>query len=139
MRLWAGHRAVADCHLHTGFVRLTSCTVIRAIFAYVLALVLTVTGFSFAQARGVHPDMGMEMVICTGVGMTTITVGPDGAPIETNHVCPDAAQSFVAAFALPVVLRPEARLVGVVTPQVTPLVGSHQELSPSARGPPALV
>lgn len=83
----------------------------RACFAYFLALVLTVTGFSFAQARGgTTPDFGMEMVICSGVGLTTITIGPpDGEPIEKSHVCPpDAASYVVADFSMPVMELPKA-------------------------------
>ena len=111
---------------------------IRAFVAYALALVLTVTSFSFAAARGTNPDMGMEMVICTGVGLTTITLGPDGAPIETTHVCPDAAQIFAASFALPTMVQPEAKLLAHITPVTASATFTQYEISPAARGPPGL-
>ncbi|NRP13905.1 hypothetical protein XMM379_002148 [Aliiroseovarius sp. xm-m-379] len=117
---------------------------IRGFVAYLLALVLTVTGFSLAQARGGAPVTtayvdGIEMVICTGIGMTTITIGPDGEPIETQHVCPDGAQNFVAGFDIPAMDAPEGRLLAL-SPVVTALsVTDRAETSPSARGPPALI
>ncbi|UWQ13800.1 hypothetical protein K3556_12815 [Aliiroseovarius sp. M344] len=113
----------------------------RTFFAYVLALVLTVTSFSLAHARGNNPDVGsaIEMVICTGVGMKVLTVGPDGEPIETVHLCPDGAQIFAAEFSLPVVQMPEERLViQLAAAHATAHIG-RTELTPSARGPPELV
>ncbi|SPF75203.1 hypothetical protein ALP8811_00188 [Aliiroseovarius pelagivivens] len=114
---------------------------IRVAFAYVLAFALTITSFALADARGDNPDIGgaFEMVLCTGTGMTTITLGPDGEPVESVHLCPDGTSIFAASFALPAMDAPATRLVARTVPsQVTPLVG-RDELSPSARGPPALV
>lgn len=114
---------------------------IRGLISYLLALVLTVTGFSLAQARGDNPGagFGLEMVICTGIGMTTITLGPDGEPVEVQHVCPDGGQIFTTAFALPALDRPEARLIAVLTTPDHASVTQHPALSPAARGPPALI
>ncbi|MCK0141653.1 hypothetical protein [Aliiroseovarius sp. F20344] len=114
---------------------------IRAVFAYVLAFALTITSFALADARGDHPDIGgsFETVLCTGTGMTTITLGPDGEPIESVHLCPDGTSIFAASFALPAMDTPVSRFVAYIVPsQVTPPAG-RDELSPSARGPPALV
>lgn len=106
-----------------------------------LALVLTVTGFSLAQARGGNPGagQGLEMVICTGIGMTTVTIGPDGEPIETQYVCPDGGQIFTTAFALPSLDRPEARLIAVLATPDTTSVTQRPALTPAARGPPSLI
>lgn len=112
---------------------------IRACFAYFLALALTVTGFSFAQARGTNPDFGIEVVICSGVGLTTITIGPDGQPVEKTHVCPDAASYVVADFSMPVMELPAQRLIARITPVTANSSLAQHELSPSARGPPASV
>ncbi|KPN63687.1 hypothetical protein SAMN04488527_11375 [Aliiroseovarius crassostreae] len=117
---------------------------IRGFVAYLLALVLTVTGFSLAQARGGDPLPttyvdGIEMVICTGIGMTTITIGPDGEPIKTQYVCPDGAQNFVAGFDVPAIDRPEGALVALFPVVVALSVTDRAETSPSARGPPALI
>ncbi|WP_424944756.1 hypothetical protein [Aliiroseovarius crassostreae] len=117
---------------------------IRGFVAYLLALVLTVTGFSLAQARGGDPLTttyvdGVEMVICTGIGMTTITIGPDGEPVETQHVCPDGAQNFVAAFDVPAIDRPEGALVALSPVVVALSVTERPETTPAARGPPTLI
>ncbi|WP_300516382.1 hypothetical protein [Aliiroseovarius sp.] len=116
---------------------------IRAVFAYILALALTITGFSFAQARGTTPDFGagstMQVVICAGVGLTTITIGPDGQPVKTSYICPDAASHVVADFTMPVMELPAQRLIARITPvTANPSLAQHA-LSPSARGPPGRV
>lgn len=113
----------------------------RAAFAYLLAFALTITSFALADARGENPDMNgaFDMVLCTGTGMTTITLGPDGEPIESVHLCPDGTSIFSASFVVPDVTAPEIRLVSHSVPvQVVDLLG-RDELTPSARGPPALV
>ena len=63
---------------------------IRAVFAYLLAFALTITGFALADARGTSPefDSGVEMAICTGVGMTTLVIGPDGEPVKNGSPMP---------------------------------------------------
>ncbi|SEV99691.1 hypothetical protein SAMN05444851_0765 [Aliiroseovarius sediminilitoris] len=114
---------------------------IRVVFAYGLALALTVASFSLAYARGGSPDMdkAIELVICTGVGMVTMTIGPDGEPVESIYLCPDGAQMFAAAFAFPVVHMPEARLINRITPMNSASFLGRPSLTPSARGPPALI
>ncbi len=114
---------------------------IRVVFAYALTLVLAAASFSLAHARGSSPDVdnAIDMVICTGVGITTITVGPDGDPIESVHLCPDGAQIFAAAFAVPVVHMPEARLITRIVPLRAASFLGRPTLTPSARGPPALI
>lgn len=114
---------------------------IRAVSAYVLVLMLVAASFTLAHARGSSPDLGkaMDMVICTGVGMVTVLVGPDGEPIESVHLCPDGAQVFAAAFAVPVVHSPEARIVARITPLRSASYQGRATLTPSARGPPAQV
>lgn len=114
---------------------------IRAVFAYVLALALTVTSFSLAHARGENPDLGaaLEMVLCTGTGMTTITLGPDGEPIESVHLCPDGTSIFAASFSLPSLDMPETQVIAHIVPSRAVALPGREELSPSARGPPALV
>jgi hypothetical protein len=80
----------------------------------------------------------MDVVICTGVGMVTVSVGPDGQPVEQAEPCPDGTSIFAASFALPEMARPEARLLAHLdAPAANPLT-EHEALSPSARGPPAL-
>lgn len=107
--------------------------------AYLLALLLAFTGLSLAEARGTGADMGMEIVICAGVTMTTIIVGPDGQPIEETHICPDGSSIFAATFALPMLALPEPRLLRAEARLASDLFTSRNEISPSARSPPALV
>lgn len=110
----------------------------RATLAYLLAFLLAFTGHSLAGARGTNPDNGVAVVICTGVGMTTITLGPDGQPVEETHLCPDATALFAASFDVPAMLRPAPRLIAHLSPPVPALPVSRNELVPSARGPPRL-
>jgi len=111
---------------------------LRGLTAYIAALALTLASFVLADARGAHHDMGYETVICTGMGMVTITLGPDGQPVETAEPCPDGTSIFAASFALPVMPQPDAQVLAELPrPTGAPLFEQH-ELSPAARGPPAL-
>ena len=114
---------------------------IRAVFAYVLAFALTVTSFSLAHARGENPDLAnaFDMVICTGAGMVTITIGPDGEPIESVHLCPDGTSIFAASFTLPSFDVPETPVVARIASSCAIASTGRDELTPSARGPPALI
>lgn len=111
---------------------------IRGAIAYLLSLTLTLASFVLADARGASHDIGMEIVICSGVGMTTITVGPDGQPVEQTEPCPDGTSIFTATFVLPEMARPEPRLVAFVEPAPVVAPASRAELVPSARDPPIL-
>ncbi|SMR81787.1 hypothetical protein SAMN04488030_2209 [Aliiroseovarius halocynthiae] len=114
---------------------------IRAVFVHVVAFALTITSFALADARGENPDLNgaFDMVLCTGTGMTTITLGPDGEPIESVHLCPDGTSIFAASFALPSLNKPEIRVIARIVPSRAVALAGRVELSPSARGPPALV
>ncbi len=111
----------------------------RLISAYVLTFLLAFTSLTLADARGGNSDIGMEVVICAGVSMTTIVIGPDGQPIETAHVCPDGASIFAADFTMPEMPLHEAHLLAEISPADPVIFTTSIELSPSARGPPALV
>jgi hypothetical protein len=111
---------------------------IRAALSLVLSLALALASYVLADARGASHDVGLEIVICSGVGMTTISVGPDGQPVEKTEPCPDGTSIFTATFALPELPEPEARLVAWVAPIPGRALAGHDELIPSARGPPAL-
>jgi hypothetical protein len=111
----------------------------RMLTGFLLSLMLAMTSLSLATARGTNPDIGMDMVICTGVGITTITLGPDGEPVEKSVLCPDSVSLFAADFTLPAMATPEARLIAEVDVAASGSVAAQQELSPSARGPPARI
>lgn len=112
---------------------------IRLVFAHMMAVVLAMTGLSFASARGTQPEAGVEMVICAGVELVTIHVGADGQPVEESHLCPDGNAMFLATFALPDLPEPSWQLVGIARAYTAVLPQSAPELVPSARGPPQLV
>jgi hypothetical protein len=111
----------------------------QRIAALTLALALALSGFVLAGAKGVPMPMGSDIVICSGVGVTTITVGPDGEPIETVDVCPDGHSIFAAAFAVPVMPVPVLRLLDAPAPVVRHIHASREDVTPAARGPPSLV
>lgn len=110
----------------------------RFAFAYVLSLLLTLSSFALAEARGASHDLGTDIVICSGVGLKTITIGPDGTPQESIEVCPDGYSILADGLPLPAVSAPELRLVAYVPPARALALVSRTELAPSARGPPRL-
>ncbi len=109
---------------------------LHMINAFFLSLTLVLTSFSMAMARGQNPDMGTDMVICTGVGMVTITIGADGEPVETAHICPDAMSIFAATTITHDIPAPLTALQWRVMAPDTVLTQPQETLSPSARGPP---
>ncbi|PID36142.1 MAG: hypothetical protein CR993_06375 [Rhodobacterales bacterium] len=111
----------------------------RFVFAYVLSLVLALTGFTLAEARGANHDIGMDMVICTGVGMKVLTIGPDGQPVEKVELCPEGVSIFAAAFSLPDLPEPSVTLLTSLPVPVGSARIGREVVSPSARGPPALI
>ena len=110
----------------------------RATNSGLMALTLTLASLVLAGARGASHDIGTEIVICSGVGMTTITIGPDGQPVETTEPCPDGTSVFAVAAALPSAPDPAPRLIARLAPLPVTIPAPRHELSPSARGPPAL-
>jgi hypothetical protein len=110
----------------------------RATISCLMAMTLTLASLALANARGANHDIGLEIVICSGVGMTTISVGPDGQPVERVEACPDGTSIFAVATALPDAPDPAPRLIGVLATMPVALPAPRNELSPSARGPPAL-
>ena len=109
---------------------------LRIIHALFLSLTLVLTSYSMAVARGQNPDMGTDMVICSGIGMTTITIGPDGEPLKIVHICPDAMSIFAATMtpanipSQPTAMQWRVKLAKASTARPA------ETLSPSARGPP---
>ncbi len=109
----------------------------RGISALFLSLVLALTSLSMAVARGQGRQIaGEEIVICTGVGITTITVDANGNPVKTIHMCPDAMMQMAAAFQAPVMPIPcKAKFVRQ-RPANARHAALQEALSPLARGPP---
>lgn len=111
----------------------------RVFVAISLSFVLAFTSISMAVARGQNSDISAEIVICTGVGLTTITLGPDGEPVKTTHVCPDSLSIFAASFSVPGLSEPASRLIARLQPRAHMPGQAQEALAPSARGPPRVV
>ncbi len=112
---------------------------LRAFIALFLSLMLVFTSVSMAVARGQSPDIGADMVVCTGVGMLTISIGPDGEPVQTPHICPDAmglfgmTQNWFLTLKQPGTMQWRVLLVNDTNGQ------PQESLSPTARAPPLVV
>lgn len=105
-------------------------------FAAILALT------SVTLALGQHGQMGtVQMVLCSDLGDTVITLDAQGNPVESAHVCPDcvaaiAAQDVPAGASLP--LPPlSSRLWEAVDTAHANL--SRAYTPTQARGPPVLM
>ncbi len=108
----------------------------KSLAAIFLSVILAVTSIGFATARGKHPDVGRDMVICTGVGMVVMKIGPDGQPLQENIVCPDAISLFTVAFYTE---KPPVRdwtITLLSAPDAAVIWRVHDVLTPAARGPP---
>lgn len=112
---------------------------LRAISVYLATFAVVFAGLTLADARGANHDVGSDIVICSGVNVTTITIGADGQPVEKTEPCPDGTSVFAASFALPTFNAPETRVLARLIPAQSAALTDQEELSPSARGPPDLV
>ncbi len=109
----------------------------RLITGFLLSVALAFTGLGMAVARGQNPRVqGNEIVICTGVGLTVISIGEDGRPVKTTHVCPDAMMHMAATFDLPRMPAPQGVRFQRLAPTAPASRVSRPALTPSARGPP---
>ncbi len=112
---------------------------LRIVAAVVLAAILAATSLTMAVARGQTRVAG-EVVICTGYGVTTISVDANGNPVGPVHLCPDMVLGLMAALDTPppVVTRPEGRVERIETPEPVRLSAQSAPVA-RARGPPAPV
>jgi hypothetical protein len=110
----------------------------RVIFAHILAVAVMVTSLSLAHARGSSPDLGlrMDMVVCTGVAVKITTIGPDGTPVQSVHLCPDGDQIFAGEFFIASVQYDPVGGVTTLVAQPVLLQDGYVEISALARGPP---
>ncbi|MAM62802.1 hypothetical protein [Maritimibacter sp. UBA3975] len=109
------------------------------ITSIIMALALVLSGVVLAGAKGVPMPVGTDIVICSGVGVTTITIGPDGEPVENVDVCPEGHSIFAAAFSAPPLPAPELRRVALPAPSARAIPASREEVTPAARGPPLTI
>lgn len=113
--------------------------VVRSYLTIIMALVLGASSVTMAVARGQTRVAG-EVVICSGYGLTTITVDADGNPSGTVHICPDMALAMFAAQDAPShsIERPLGRVSDLILVEpATP--ASFTRTDVRARGPPELI
>ncbi|MCU0902013.1 MAG: hypothetical protein MUC82_16225 [Cypionkella sp.] len=101
-----------------------------------LSVVLALSSATMASARG-QMVQGDAIVICSGYGIVTIVLGPDGEPVGSVHPCPDCTPHLAAVLpaAGPAALRPLTRAEPVRVGQgaVAPAPAAPP---PQARAPP---
>jgi hypothetical protein len=109
----------------------------RAPLALILALVLALASQTMAVARTHAAQPGLTMVICSGYGVTTVTLDADGNPTGPVHPCPDCLSGL--ALALPAATgtpaMPQTRARAVPVRASAPLPPAWRPVAP-ARGPP---
>ncbi|KFE35945.1 hypothetical protein DW2_04930 [Thioclava atlantica] len=103
------------------------------------AIVLAMTSMTMAVARGQARVAG-EVVICTGYGVTTISVDEKGNPTGPVHLCPDMVLAMMAAIAVaPVLPEPPGGQGRSLRPSEPPVAQAQARVVPRARGPPVTV
>lgn len=112
---------------------------LRPVLIGLMAMILAVTSLTMAVARGQTRVAG-EIVICTGYGITTISVDETGTPVGPVHICPDMVLGLMAALELqaPALLRPEGGVTQLVATE-TAIPAPQSEPRPRARDPPETV
>jgi len=113
--------------------------ILRPVLFGLLALILALTSQTMAVARGQTRIAG-EIVICSGYGLTTISVDEDGNPVGPVHICPDMVLGLMAALEVqpPTLTRPEGGVTQLVATE-TVIPATQSEPRPRARDPPATV
>lgn len=102
-----------------------------------LILSLMLTGFALASARG-QAVIGERVVLCSG-HVLVLTYGPDGAPTESPHFCPDMALALLAAVDAPAAQTSPLALsqAAVFAPMRRPVL-AFSAVAAKSRDPPLL-
>lgn len=113
----------------------------RALTAFLLSLLLTVTSVTMAVARADEPMAGQTLTLCADGGTVTVTLDANGNPMPPHvHLCPDCL-SAVGAATMPGPLvapaRPLTRATLLPLPQPR-ILASLARQTAHARDPPAL-
>ncbi|MFB2530822.1 hypothetical protein ACEYYA_01490 [Paracoccus sp. p3-h83] len=118
-------------------MRRSRAALTKPLLAALLGAVLALTSVTMAMARGQTRDMAGQIVICSGAGVTTISVDRDGHPVQQIHLCPDMVLGLLATLDLPdpAVLRPQTRAEDLV-PAAAPHRAAATAPQPRARSPP---
>ena len=108
----------------------------RRFSAVLLIFSLLASAFATASARGTMAGT-LDMVICTGSGLTTLTIDAQGDPVETYESCPDCVMTLAA----PLPQTPDLRAAQTQVSALrwapwTPVWHGQAGLPAKARGPP---
>jgi hypothetical protein len=112
---------------------------LRLINAILLVCTLVVTSVAVSFAHGQRHDQGMDLVICSGAELITITIGPDGQPVKKIQVCPDAVSIFAATSTNMQIPACSIRLLDRLVPLRDKVQSGQLRVIPSARGPPLAI
>ncbi|WP_425091216.1 hypothetical protein [Tropicimonas sp. S265A] len=113
----------------------------RVFFAALLAVILGITSMTMAVARGEMASGVMLHELCIDGEARLVAIGPDGAPVEDGHVCPDCVMGTLGA---PGTGQPDAsvstaaRAADPLAPPVR-LVSRRIWQAAPARAPPSYV
>lgn len=110
---------------------------LRPLLSLGLALVLALTSLTMAVARGQAMPAG-EMVICSGYGVTTVTVDAQGNPVGILHPCPKCLSALALWLAPTPPATPSAPLGHSRLAAPVPMLPAEatDPAPPRARGPP---
>lgn len=113
-----------------------SCGMLTRILPWFLSFVLALSSATMVSARG-QMVQGDAIVICSGYGVVTIVLGPDGKPVGEVHPCPDCTPPLAAVLpgAAPVAARPLTR-AEPVRRAVMVIALAPAARPPQARAPP---
>ena len=89
------------------------------------------------MARGMAKDASGQVILCTGMGPTVVTLDGLGNPMGPVHICPDCALTMMGFVDAPIVVPMQVVHIQIlaqtpVTVLQTPVIPTIAQ----ARGPP---
>ena len=106
--------------------------------ALLLGLVLAMTSVSMAVARG-GMSLSGTMILCIDASQQVVPLGPDGAPMEVNHACPDCTVGALALVEPQPLDAPEWRMATLYTRPFATRIHEAPAQGGQGRGPPSLI
>ena len=106
--------------------------------ALLLGLVLAMTSVSMAVARG-GMSLSGTMILCIDASQQVVPLGPDGAPMEVNHACPDCTVGAMALVEPLPLDAPEWRMATLYTRPFATRIHEAPVQGGQGRGPPSLI
>lgn len=105
----------------------------RSLVSFLLALLLGLSAAGHGALR-LSASGGTQVVLCTGDGAVSVTLGPDGTPLSgPAHHCPDCLP--LAALA-PAPFAPPTAAQGKAS-RIAPALRQAATVAPVPRHPPA--